>query len=1141
MITQSRILWLPESEDRSTAWDESSTLSSRNPSGVRIDSETALQSTVVLACARLLAESIASLPLHIYEYLDGGGKSPAKKHPLYRLLHVAPNSWQTAFEWREQQVLWLALWGNSYNLLVSGANGFATELHPLHPSRMKPERIENGRIRYKYRDESGREAVYSQDQIMHIRWLSDDGINGMIPVELARDAIGLARACEIHGARFFGNGARPGFVLTTENDMKAEAAAMLRDNWERMHRGADRSNRTAVLFGGLKPMELGGANNQEAQFLETRRFQIEEVCRLYRCPPHLVGDLTRSSFSNIEQQSIDFVQHTLLPWLRRFENAFARDLIVEDEKYFAEFDTRGLLRGDAAARASYYSTLTNLGVASVNEIRAWENLNPVDGGDLRFVGLNMQSLEQANAAAKMPQPGAEPQPEAAPPEEESQPTADVGGILAIVQQVSAGAVTPEAASAIFASVFPQMPKSIADSIITGAVVKKEEPPPPPPAPPGGEPPPDEPQPNSPPAPPAEEARAFCPTGKEGGVDNSCSSKEGSGSSSDDGSKGSKSVPKIDFQTTDDGEEFIAARNKGAARPENFSDPDPETLASATKFLSPDKKSGCLVTKDGDLGNVFNNGGKKGAGQAAVVRAIEHGAKTLDCYDDFLPALYSTLGFTPVAKVKFNDEYAPPNWNYDANGRPDVIIMAYTGGPRDTIRSRVGTFPPYRKLPDDKYTTDFDEAKRSARLQSESSERGAEEVSGRSHQVERDRHGLRALAVAEGERSASGQPIDDRGFCPTGEGGGIDNSCASKEGTGKSDSDKGGDSSQSGESAKPTSCKAPCHAPDVTKDTDNDGVTDAARVGVPAKEVPPPPGLRQLPNLSEREREAESEFMSEFNNDPDGVASKFREIVVAGGKPPTFGTDDAKVLCDEWSESNADSRAENRATLNTALHQTANAIAKRAFVQHLDTLKEGDEILVTVGGCGAGKGYAIKNDPEVLAMKDKSAAVWDSAGDQNATENPWILEEATARGLRVNYVYVHADPKTQWADPNRGVVKRASDPKDGRMVDAQVFADSYAIGAQNHNAFYEANRNNPSATFSFIDNTGPKPTRISGVPQSALDIDRKELAQFAVNTVREADVPQRVKDGALSGQRIWGPIDGDGDGIVNEEEKNKDKK
>ena len=389
-----RILWLPNSfEQRAESWEDSP-LSGRNPSGVRINPDTAIYSTVVLACARVLAESVASLPLHVYRAIGNGGKQIVRELPLYRLLHTAPNSWQTSFEWREQQVLWLALWGNAYNLIVPGDRGFATELWPLHPSKMKVERIENGRLRYRYRDDSGREEVYSQDQILHIRWMSDDGINGMIPVELARDAIGLARACEIHGARFFGNGARPGMVLTSPNDITADAARELRDNWERMHRGADRANRTAVLSGGMDVKDIGGSSNQESQFLETRRFQIEEICRLFRVPPHLVGDLTRSSFSNIEQQSIDFVQHTLLPWCRRFETAFERDLVT-DPGIFVEFDVRGLMRGDAAARASYYQTLWNLGVASINEIRAWENLDPIENGDTRFVQLNMQTLDSA--------------------------------------------------------------------------------------------------------------------------------------------------------------------------------------------------------------------------------------------------------------------------------------------------------------------------------------------------------------------------------------------------------------------------------------------------------------------------------------------------------------------------------------------------------------------------------------------------------------------------------------------------------------------------------------------------------------------------------------------------------------------------
>jgi hypothetical protein len=357
-------------------------------------------------------------------------------------------------------------------------------------------------------------------------------------------------------------------------------------------------------------------------------------------------------------------------------------------------------------------------------------------------------------------------------------------------------------------------------------------------------------------------------------------------------------------------------------------------------------------------------------------------------------------------------------------------------------------------------------------------------------------------------------LESRGFCPTGEGGGIENTCSSSDGSHASpDGDKTTAGSGSG------SCPAPCPTIDVTSDKNKDGVTDAARVGVPAMEVPPPPNVGRVPNLTPHERSVEDAFMKHFQSDPDGVSSQFLKLVKSMGDPPTFGTDDAKCLTDAWSHPDPDTRAQNRATLNVALHQTANAIAKRAFVQHLDTLSEGDEILVTVGGCGAGKGFALKNNPDALEMKSKAKAVWDSAGDQNATENPWILKEAEDRGLRVNYVYVHADPKVQWADPDRGVVKRAADPKDGRMVDAMVFADSYAIGAKNHHAFHQANKDNPSASFVFLDNTG-KPKQIPGVPKEALELDSASLAEFAQSKVKESSAPERVKSGALVGTRIW---------------------
>lgn len=355
------------------------------------------------------------------------------------------------------------------------------------------------------------------------------------------------------------------------------------------------------------------------------------------------------------------------------------------------------------------------------------------------------------------------------------------------------------------------------------------------------------------------------------------------------------------------------------------------------------------------------------------------------------------------------------------------------------------------------------------------------------------------------------------FCPTGKGGGIDPTC----GKGGVRVGGGGTSAIKDESVTPPP-PGEHYSPNVELDPNGDGVTDASRVGVPHDSVPPPPPIGRLPNLTDHERAVESAFIGAYEKNPDGMAADYRRVIdlnTKPGEPPTFGTDDAKVLADAWSVDDLGERSQNRATLNVALHQTANSIAKRAFVQELDGLKPGDEILVTVGGCGAGKGYALKNVPEALVMKQRAKVVWDSAGDQNATENPWIQKEAERRGLKVSYAFVHADPKTQWAHPERGVVKRAGDPNDGRMVDAKVFADSYALGARNHQAFYEANKNNQNASFVFMDNSG-KPKLLDGIPKEALSVDRLELARFAADAVNKIDTPPHVRRGALIGERIW---------------------
>jgi HK97 family phage portal protein len=276
---------------------------------------------------------------------------------------------------------------------------------------MEVERLENGSLRYVYREPDGRKTVYNQERIFCLRFTTEDGVTPIPTYKLFANVLGLAQALETHASTYFGNGARPGIVLESDNPIPVEAAERLREQWERMHRGSDRAFRTAVLPNGVKAHELSGSN-ESAQMLESRQFSVIEICRVFRVPPHMIQDLTRSTYSNIEVQGTEFVQHCLLPHLKRWEAAISRDLIVDDERYFAEHSVSGLLRGDHASRAAYYVSALQNGWMTINEVRQLENLNPIgEEGDLHFVPMNMQTLEQM---AEEPEPP--PMPE--PPEDE---------------------------------------------------------------------------------------------------------------------------------------------------------------------------------------------------------------------------------------------------------------------------------------------------------------------------------------------------------------------------------------------------------------------------------------------------------------------------------------------------------------------------------------------------------------------------------------------------------------------------------------------------------------------------------------------------------------------------------------------------
>lgn len=380
----------------------------RSSSGITITVDRAMQVSAVFRCVNILANAMASMPLKLYMRTPDG-KEIASDEPLYRVLHDRPNKWQTSVEWRAMMESHRCLRGNAYSLIVSGSRGFASELIPLHPDRMKIEMLENGRLRYLYTDDSGKQIPYTQDQIFHLRGLSIDGIYGLSVLAAARNAIGLTISTEDHGSRLFKNGARPGFALSSDEPIKPEAADKVRESWERMHAGSENQHKTAILPYGLKPVQLG-LTSDDAQFLETRKFELSDIARFFGVPPHKIYDLERATFSNIEHQGLEFVQDTLLPIARIWEAAISRDLIVDDEMYFAEFSFDFYLRGDSTARAAFYKELSYLGVLNINEIRAYENLNNIGtDGDKRFVQVNMTTLERAGEEPPV-QPGVPPAP-----------------------------------------------------------------------------------------------------------------------------------------------------------------------------------------------------------------------------------------------------------------------------------------------------------------------------------------------------------------------------------------------------------------------------------------------------------------------------------------------------------------------------------------------------------------------------------------------------------------------------------------------------------------------------------------------------------------------------------------------------------
>ena len=375
-----------------TSSDGWSSMMTSTQSGASVTESTALAQSAVYRCISILSETIASLPLRVYR--QSGDTREAIDHPLNRLLGATPNGEQTSFELREFQMTCLGLRGNAYSQKLYSNGGVIGEINPLNAAYMKVDRNKAGKLVFDYQ-ETGSTRQFSVDEIWRIAALGNNGVTGLSPISLARESIGTAIAIEGHGASLFKNGVTPSVWLESDGTLDYVAFERLKEQIDKNLAGFNNAGKPAFLEGGLKAKTLG-MTNADAQFIESRKFQIEDICRWYGVPPHMLALLDRATFSNIEQQSIDFVQNTIRKWLVRLESTMKRDLLTRNEQnnLFLSHSVEGLLRGDIKARYEAYGKGIDKGFISRNEVRKLENLAPVDGLEEFVLPVNIETISE---------------------------------------------------------------------------------------------------------------------------------------------------------------------------------------------------------------------------------------------------------------------------------------------------------------------------------------------------------------------------------------------------------------------------------------------------------------------------------------------------------------------------------------------------------------------------------------------------------------------------------------------------------------------------------------------------------------------------------------------------------------------------
>lgn len=405
-----------------------SSLGAPSLTGIRVDADSALKASAVWACVRLISESIASLPLILYRRMPNDERERATDNYLYSVLRTRPNANQTPFEFKQMMTAHTLLRGNAYARITPGRRGFADQLVPLHPDRVNPEWFDGSRwrddssassswapeagapVRYVYRQASGQDIAYSDDEIFHMRGLWTHGIRGLSVIAYARESIGLAQATEQYGSRVFSQGANLGGVLTHPGKLSDEGAKKLKKRWEESQSGLSNAHRTAVLEEGMK-WEKISMTNEDAQFLLTRSFQVEDIARWFNVPLHMIQHSEKSTSwgTGIEQITLGFIKFTLRSWAARWEDSISRDLINSTDTYYAEFNFNDLERGDIKTRYEAYQIGRMGGWLSANDVLRKENMNPIDGhaGNVYWRPANMVDANDPTPAL-LPEPSPEP-------------------------------------------------------------------------------------------------------------------------------------------------------------------------------------------------------------------------------------------------------------------------------------------------------------------------------------------------------------------------------------------------------------------------------------------------------------------------------------------------------------------------------------------------------------------------------------------------------------------------------------------------------------------------------------------------------------------------------------------------------------